>query len=77
MSKITTAKITYRDYVPYGWIALKFCRVEFYGYRAKELERKWDGIKNVRYTNYNALVKKNKSTIANLKDEAAAIYDSI
>lgn len=27
----STAKITYRGYVPYGWIAVKFCRIEFSG----------------------------------------------
>lgn len=30
MSTIT-ATITYRTYIPWGWIAIPFCRVEFIG----------------------------------------------
>ena len=36
----TTAKIEHRDYVPSGWIAIKFCNVHFYGFREKEMQKK-------------------------------------
>lgn len=40
----TTAIVKHRDRVPYGWIAIKFCSVEFLGPLARELDNKWHDI---------------------------------
>lgn len=45
----TTAKVKHRDYVPWGWIAIEFCDVKFFGERAKELEEKWREIEFSKY----------------------------
>ena len=36
-----TATVKHRDYVPYGWIALEFCSVDFAGPRSEELSSAW------------------------------------
>lgn len=41
----TIAKMEYRNYVPYGWIAIEYCNLEFIGYNANELTDKWCEIK--------------------------------
>ena len=38
---MTTAKVEYRNYVPTDYIAIKFCKVEFYGKREFEMTQKW------------------------------------
>lgn len=63
---MTTARVRHRDYVPYGWIAIEFCEVEFFGTRARQIEEEWKKICNERYNKYNNLVealkfKKNKA----------------
>lgn len=73
----TTAKVEHRDYVPMMWIAIKFCRVDFYGFRAKEMERKWQAIKNKRYEKYDSLYKQNEIKIQNLRNQADAIYKRV
>lgn len=69
----TTAKVKHRDYVPHGWIAIEFCDVDFYGFRAKEMERKWDDIKRKQYYEYAPLYDKNKTQIQNLRNQIDAI----
>lgn len=46
---MTTAKIKYRTYVPYGWIAIEFCYVEFFGDNNTSLEKEWHDIKFKKY----------------------------
>ncbi len=75
--KKTTAKVTHRDYVPYNWIAIEFCDVEFYGFRAEEMKRKWDNIKSKRYYTYNSLYEEQKAKIQNLRDKSEALYEQI
>lgn len=36
-----TATVKHRDYVPYGWIALEFCSVDFAGPHSEELSSAW------------------------------------
>ncbi len=45
----TTAIVKHRDRVPYGWIAIKFCSVEFLGPLARELDNKWHDIEFKKY----------------------------
>ena len=52
----TTAKVKHRDYVPWGWIAIEFCDVKFYGVRAKELEEKWRDIEFFKYREQKPIV---------------------
>lgn len=42
---MTTARVKYRNHVPYGWIAVEFCDVRFFGDKATELNLKWENIK--------------------------------
>ncbi len=51
-----TAKVQYRDYVPYGYIAIEFCNVEFYGDDSDNLTAKWEKIKKDRYHKYDTAV---------------------
>ncbi len=67
--KKTTAKIEHRDYVPHGWLAIKFCYVHFYGFRSEEMKKKWTGIALTRYDKYNRLCEQNKTTIQYLNNQ--------
>lgn len=69
----TTAKVEHRDYVPSGWIAIEFCNVHFYGFRAKEMERKWRDIEDKRYVQYAPIYEKNKAKIHNMRNQINAI----
>lgn len=60
---MTTARIDVRTYIPLGWIAIPFCRVEFYGEQAIELEKAW---RDVEYEKY-------RKTEASMRDMQAAI----
>ena len=73
----TTAKVEHRDYVPYGWIAIKFCDVDFYGFRAQEMTTKWQNIKNRRYDEYNSIYNQNEKTIKDLRNSASEIRNRV
>ena len=73
----TTAKVEHRDYVPWGWIAIEFCDVNFYGFRAEEMERKWSAIKNKRYDKYDSLFKQNETQIKDWRNAASAIRNQV
>lgn len=42
---MTTARVEYRNHVPYGWIAIEFCDIRFFGDKATEFNIKWANIK--------------------------------
>lgn len=46
---MTTARLKYRNYVPWGWIAIEFCNVEFFGDNADLFRRKWHDIEYAKY----------------------------
>jgi len=73
----TTAKIEHRDYVPSGWIAIKFCNVHFYGFREKEMQKKWRDIEHKRYAEYAPLYEENEAKIQNLNDQLTEIHTRI
>lgn len=73
----TTAKVEHRDYIPWGWIAIKFCDVEFYGFRADEMSKKWQKIKSERYEKYDSLCKENEMKIDALRTLASSIRDNV
>ncbi len=75
--KKTSAKVTYRDNVPWGWIAIKFCDVEFFGFRANELKRKWTKIEIEEFKKYDSIYEENKIKIQNYRDKAKSMLDSI
>ena len=52
----TTAKVTYRDHVPWNWYAIEFCEVDFYGERSEELARDWFTITHDRFNFYDNIV---------------------
>jgi len=70
----TTAKVEYRDYVPFGWIATKFCNVHFYGFRAEEMEKKWHDIRYENYYKYHPLYEQNETKIQNLRNQIKVIH---
>lgn len=69
----TTAKVEHRDYVPSGWIAIEFCDVHFYGFRAEEMKRKWCDITNKRYDEYAPLYEENEAKIQNMRNQIKVI----
>lgn len=69
----TTAKVEHRDYVPRGWIAIEFCNVYFYGFRAEEMKRKWRDIEHKRYVQYDPLYEENEAKIQNMRNQINAI----
>lgn len=46
---MTTARLKHRDYVPYGWIAIEFCDIEFFGDNSSLYTKKWEDIKYKKY----------------------------
>ena len=73
----TTAKVEHRDYVPWGWIAIEFCNVDFYGFRAKEMEKQWQDIEHQRYFKYNSLFEENETKIQDLRSKSSAILNKV
>ena len=73
--KKTTAKVEHRDYVPRGWIAIEFCDVDFYGFRAEEMERKWLEIRSRRYDEYNDVFEYNEAKIKSLRSSATTLRE--
>ena len=73
----TTAKVEHRDHVPRGWIAIEFCNVNFYGFRAEEMEKKWRDIEYKRYVEYDSLYKQNETKIKDLRNTANSIYNHV
>lgn len=74
---MTTARVKHRDYVPYGWIAIEFCEVEFFGKRARELEEEWNKIKSERYNKYDRVVKALEFKKNKAQKEINELSDSI
>jgi archaellum component FlaC len=71
MSTIT-ATITYRTYIPWGWIAIPFCRVEFMGSDNKlieQLEDKWHDVEFEKYHEMDNLIKGLKTNIELLSSQ--------
>lgn len=50
---MTTVRIKYRDYVPNDWLAIEFCRVEFFGDNKDFFSKKWDAIEYEQYRKLN------------------------
>lgn len=73
----TTAKVRHRDYIPFGWIAVKFCNVDFYGFRAKEMTEKWSDITNKRFIAYYSLYEENETKIKNMRDKARGLNEQV
>lgn len=73
----TTAKVEHRDFVPFGWLAFEFCNVNFYGYRAKEMEKAWEDIRHQRYLKYDSLFKENEIKIQDLRSRVNAIRSKV
>lgn len=76
MSK-TTAKIVFRDHVPYGVIAIEFCHVNFYGTRARKMEKLLQEIEYQRYIKYHSAFRDNKIKIATLKQKASSMIKEV
>jgi len=73
----TTAKIKHRDYVPWGWIAIEFCDVEFYGARAKELEKEWHEIEFAKYHEQKPIAENYKTQKYQLEKEIKDIQKQL
>ena len=73
----TSAKVEHRDYVPWGWIAIPFCRVSFFGVDAEKLDKQWNEITSKRYQEYNFIYELNIKKIEKMKSDIKNIEDSI
>ena len=73
----TTAKVEHRDYIPWGWIAIPFCRVSFNGEHANEMERKWNAITSARFKEYNTIVESGEARILEFESKIKNIQSSI
>lgn len=62
----TTCKVEHRDYVPYGWIAVEFCHVDFMGKHAKLYENEWHDIEFEKY-------RKREKEIKEIEEELKSI----
>ena len=65
----TTCRIEHRDYVPYGWIAIEFCDVEFMGKNAKQYEREWHDIEFVKLRKREKEIENIDSTLQIIAEE--------
>lgn len=69
----TTCKVKHRDYVPYGWIAIEFCEVDFMGKDAKLYENEWHEIKFAKYDKREKEIKEIEEELKSIKKAAEDI----
>lgn len=77
MNQKTTAKVEHRDYIPWGWIAIPFCRVTFHGKEADEMDKKWREITHARFVEYDEIVTGNEQRISNLENDIQNLQKEI
>jgi hypothetical protein len=70
MNFVSTAKVSYRDHVPYGWFAIKYCTVEFFGKDAQKLHDEWHDIEYAKF-------RKNKPIIEEFESKAKIYREAI
>ncbi len=70
---MTTAKVEHRNYVPTDYIAINFCKVEFYGKREFEMTQKWKEKVDLRRKRYGGNIQKNEEKINELVNELKKI----
>lgn len=70
---MTTARAKHRDYVPFGWIPVEFCKVDFFGDEAESFDSMWREIEYKKYNQVAPEIKRVKSRIA----ECVAEIDTI
>lgn len=70
---MTTARVIYRNYVPYGWIALEFCDVDFSGSNSESLDSMWRKIKYKRYDEAKIKIKRLQDDIVKYKEKVNMI----
>ena len=74
----TTAKVERRmKNVPWIWIPYTFCRVKFCGFRAKEMEQKWNAVENERVFEYQSIYNENLRNSIDLRSQADVIYKRV
>lgn len=74
---MTTVKMKYRTYVPYGWIAVEFCDLKFFGENEKIYERAWHKIKFAKYNEKEKQIYVYKEKIENINNKIKEIEDKI
>ena len=74
---MTTAKVEYRIYIPYGWIAVEFCNVEFFGYNKNLLKNEWHDIEYKKCKDKKPIINKLKVRRDDLKKHENLIVDEI
>ncbi len=72
----STAEVTYRLYVPFGWFAITYCDIEFFGEDATRLNNKWNNIKYAKREEMDRTIEvckekisENKKQIENLRSK--------
>ena len=73
----TIAKVEHRDSIPLKSIALKFCDVNFYGFRAREMEEKYFAIKKKHYDENDYLFNHNELQIKEWRNAATDIRNQV
>ena len=67
----------YRTYVPYGWIAVEFCDLKFFGENEKIYERAWHKIKFAKYNEKEKQISVYKEKIKNIDNKIKEIENKI
>ena len=70
---MNTAKLKYRDYVSSGWIAIKFCSLDFMGENKEEYKNMWHKIEYENIDEKEKEIEKLKKEIVLIKKE----YDKV
>lgn len=73
----TTAKVTHSDYMDVEWLAIEFFYVDFYGFKAKEMNKQWWKITEKQDDKYDLIYKQNKRKIKDLRNTANRILQSV
>lgn len=73
----TTAEVTQISYYSLPHTIVTFCDVKFYGFRAEEMNEKWQEIKSERYHTYNSICEQNEKRSENLRAKVRNIHTQI
>lgn len=70
---MTTARVKHRDYVPYGWFAIAFCNVNFFGNDAEHFDSAWRRIVYAKYDQVQPEIKRIKKHITECEEKIGII----
>lgn len=74
---MTTARVKHRDYIPYGWVAIEFCDVDFFGNDAERFDSAWREITYAKYDQIQPEIKRIQKHIAECDEKIGAIEQEL